>query len=188
MKVEVLQCPNCNSNIKDENITFCPYCGSKLFVDDGTKRIVINKNIKIVNDITKTKRDETEIIKAELKDRHDKREQKITYTLIICLMLLVAVPFFMMFRAEKEEKTKYIEGLDIQTPAKDYEGRNYEIVVSELEGLGFYNIETKAVPARWLKKEGTVERISINGDYKFKKGTYFRKDASIIITYYIKEE
>ena len=39
-----------------------------------------------------------------------------------------------------------------------------------------------------VNKEGTVERISINGNSSFNKGAYFEKDAPILITYYHKED
>lgn len=188
MKIEVLHCPNCNSTINDENMSFCPYCGSKLFVDDGTKRIEYNKTVTINKNTTIVNRDDTEIRKAELNDLRDQRRTKSSNRMIIFYILLLIlcfafVPLAQKYDNEQEEK-KLREGIYIQTSAKEYEGKDYQIVVSELKGLGFTNIQTKDIPPVWYKKAGTVERISINGDAKFEKQTYFLKDVPILISYY----
>ena len=40
MEVKELKCPACGAKIEsDKKVSFCSYCGSKLFLDDGSKNI-----------------------------------------------------------------------------------------------------------------------------------------------------
>lgn len=181
MKVEVLHCPNCNSNINDEKSSFCPYCGSKLFIDDGIRKIEINKNIKIDKTITKSTRDETEIYKEEMRDRRNRRYYR---SMLFCFIAMLSIGIILFLF----EKYEHQDDVYVQTSAKKFEGRNYQGVISELEGLGFTDIEANPVQAVWYKKDGSIERISINGNSEFNTNTYFPKDAPIVITYYSKEK
>ena len=67
---------------------------------------------------------------------------------------------------------------------EDYEGRNYQKVVSELEDLGFTNITLKRandLVTGWITKEGTIKSISINGINDFTDGDSFAYDDEIVI-------
>ena len=48
MKLVSLRCPNCDANINTEignrSTFFCPYCGSKIYVDDEVQRVEVNVN------------------------------------------------------------------------------------------------------------------------------------------------
>lgn len=78
----------------------------------------------------------------------------------------------------------YTLTIDIDGEAKDYEGRNYQDVVSELESLGFTNITLKRADdlvLGWFSKEGNVKSISINGVGDFADGDSFDYDDEIVI-------
>ena len=78
----------------------------------------------------------------------------------------------------------YTLTIDIDGAAKDYKGRNYQEVVSELEALGFTNItlkRTNDLVTGWFTKEGAVKSTSINGNSDFAKGDTFAYDDEIII-------
>lgn len=86
-----------------------------------------------------------------------------------------------------EEKVK--NGIIIKLPsaAVDYEKKNYEEVVAELTEAGFQNIKTKAIydlKTGWIVKDGTVEKVSIDGDTDFLKGSTVYYDVQIVITYH----
>lgn len=74
--------------------------------------------------------------------------------------------------------------IDIEDGVKDYEGRDYQEVVSELASLGFANITLKRandLVTGWLTKEGSIQSIRINGVSGFEKGESFAFDDEIVI-------
>lgn len=78
----------------------------------------------------------------------------------------------------------YMFTIDIECESEDYEGRNYQKVVSELEDLGFTNITLKRandLVTGWITKEGTIKSISINGINDFTDGDSFAYDDEIVI-------
>lgn len=66
-------------------------------------------------------------------------------------------------------------------------GKNYMDVISAFRRAGFDSFETRIIYDLifgWLKKDGAVEQISINGCNKFDLTTSFRLDAKIVVTYH----
>lgn len=81
MKIVKMECPNCGANLdfeRGKQIMFCPYCGVKLYIDDGVKRseqtININQNITRTN--RRITRDETRIEKERERTRQKEEEAK----------------------------------------------------------------------------------------------------------------
>ena len=61
MKLVAMTCPECKANIDvdmtgNRKFTFCQYCGSKIFLDDGTKHIKFS-----YEDVAKVKKIEAEL-------------------------------------------------------------------------------------------------------------------------------
>jgi len=74
--------------------------------------------------------------------------------------------------------------------ASGYKYDNYKNVQESLSEAGFTNIKTEIlydIVLGWTS-EGEVDSVSIAGDTSFDKGTVFRKEAEVIITYHMKEE
>ena len=74
--------------------------------------------------------------------------------------------------------------------SKDYKGDNYKDVQKRLEADGFYFINTEQLEDIIIgltTDEGDVEKVSINGVTKFKKGDEFPADADVVITYHTKK-
>lgn len=64
---------------------------------------------------------------------------------------------------------------------------NYVLAIDRLQKLGFTEIHQKPIHdliVGWAKKDGAVERITINGVSSFKKNSVFVYDAQIIIEYH----
>lgn len=199
MKVQILSCPACGADIDyNGRITFCPFCGRKLLVDDEVKRVEINKNININSRHERIERNETRIREAELKKEEKDKEAELqlelkkqddhtTIKLLVAFFIFYGILGIILLAQEDLGEFFHRNDIQIQTSAKRYRGQNYETVVAELEGLGFENIEVKAVPASWFNVDNNIERISINGNTDFEKDTYFPKDAIILITYYSRD-
>lgn len=78
----------------------------------------------------------------------------------------------------------------VPASASDYKYDNYQDVQKDLENAGFTNIKAEIlydIVWGWTD-EGEVKSVSIDGRTDYEKGEVFKKDATIIITYHMKEE
>lgn len=70
---------------------------------------------------------------------------------------------------------------------KSLRKKNYLEVYDQLQALGFTKIHKypmRDVIVGWIKKKGTVESVSINGNDRFKENTTYKFDAEITIHYH----
>lgn len=190
MRVQVISCPNCGADLDlTKRISFCPYCGSSIHIDDEVQRVekTININKNTYSKHERIERDEARIKEAEVKLKIKEQEAKSDSRLLLGIGIFFVLMILFAGIMGLLENRSHANDINIQTAAKQYQGLDYKTVIIELEGLGFENIETMPVPSKLFKKENTIERISINGDSEFEKNTYFPKDAVVIITYYSKD-
>lgn len=188
IKIVPLKCPQCGASIElniSRKTSFCSYCGTQVFFDDGSRTIYYNEKKEVTQNINHTKRivDDAEIIKAKT----DAKEKKNGWiALIVCLVICLGIPFGMFIKFEIEETIAESKGKVSVGYYKDYEGKNYEAVVKQLEALGFENIETIDLndSGFMLWKNENVDSISIGGDPTFESVDYFSTDEKVIITYH----
>ncbi|MBT1170993.1 hypothetical protein [Bifidobacterium sp. SO4] len=77
--------------------------------------------------------------------------------------------------------------LSVPWSSEKLRNMGYYEVVGKLRSLGFMNITGVPIPdliTGWLKREGTVEEIIIDGISSFKKKQNFRYNSNIVITYH----
>ena len=186
LKTIELKCKNCDASLElKENIAFCPYCGTKLVIDDES----INVNYVY------TKRDEARIRECERKEKiqlkkleneenKDKRDTKIGIIVGIGVPFLIALIILLGLGINKWSAVS--SGKISAGNYKDYVGEDYIIVVQQFEELGFENITTIDLDdsgvAFW--KNGKVKSISIDGNSDFDSINYFYKDDKVIIKYH----
>lgn len=200
MKMYLLKCPNCDATLEvepDRKMLFCSYCGSKIIVDDEVKRVEITKNInyhETYTDEAKIKetssKEKIRLQEMEYADKEKKRNDKAIFISIGFLILIMLFAFGMShYHSEKNKPNE--NQVKISANANDYKGELYEQVIKELESIGFKNFECialKDLDNEWFTKEGAIEKISINGDFKFEDGDIFSKDAKVIILYHSMKE
>lgn len=198
MKLHKLNCPNCNGildlKVDDQEYIFCPYCGQKFFVEDGKKEYTINQNINTKKDIninknvTHTNRtyDEAEVIKAKTADREKKYSWVSLVGLAAFFCLLIGICFYMAGSEDRAAQKAKDTGKISAGTDEDYVGGNYEVVVDQLETLGFTNITTVDLDDSGITfwKIDKVESVSIGGDTSFYSGDYFEPDIAIIVKYH----
>ena len=71
--------------------------------------------------------------------------------------------------------------------ASAYKGDNYKDVEQSFIAAGFENVQVSGMDdlvTGWITKEGSVEKIYINGNSEFSKGEKFPQDATVIISYH----
>ena len=140
---------------------------------------------EFTQNINHTKRiiDDAEIVKAKT----DAKEKKNGWiALIVCLVICLGIPFGMLIKFEIEGTIAESKGKVSVGYYKDYEGKNYEAVVKQLEAMGFENIETIDLNDSGLMiwENEDVDSISIGGDSTFESVDYFSTDEKVIITYH----
>lgn len=86
-------------------------------------------------------------------------------------------------------RSEGLSGYEVKVNASDsdYKGRNYEEVISELQKLGFTNIETEQYTTTGSNyTDGEVYSVTIN-DKSFKAGEVFYPNVKVLVKYYVKE-
>ena len=68
--------------------------------------------------------------------------------------------------------------------SNEYQGRNFQEVISELEDSGFTNIKTDTMVTYSLSKDGTVGQVTIDGHYTFFKNSVYEENVSVTVSYY----
>ena len=187
-----LTCPSCGATLEkpvESNYTFCSYCGTKCFVDDGVER---TEHTERFVDETEAKKIEADLEKERLKYKENERNDKFLIRLLIGMFvipLVIALIFWGTSAVRDGVNSVSNQGkIKIPNDYSYYTGRDYRAVGTELTDLGFTNIDYETIEdltVGWFAKEGEVKYISIDGDSSFSSGDYFEKDAHILITYHV---
>lgn len=187
-----LICPSCGATLEkpvESNYTFCSYCGTKSFVDDGVER---TEHTERFVDEAEFKKIDAELERERLRFLDKERERKSSSRwFLVFLILWIGIIVFCLSMAFIFDDSSSSFGSDkIAMPESSgyYTGRNYETVGRELSDLGFTNIEYDTIDdltVGWFAKEGDVKYVSISGKSSFKKDDYFKKDDHIVITYHV---
>lgn len=81
-----------------------------------------------------------------------------------------------------EHPNDYIQ---MRTPYYDFENRNYEEVIKNLAGMGFYDININSVILKKglfeKERKGEVTRVTINGAAGFDEASVFPKDSHVVV-------
>ena len=75
-----------------------------------------------------------------------------------------------------------------------FDGTNIDydsLRIIDLENAGFVEITTKKntdLVTGFITKDGSVEKVSINGDSDFEEGDIFSEEAAVVVTYHTFED
>ena len=200
MKLYQLICPACGATVEieeDRKSMFCTYCGSQIHVEDGIKRVEITKNVNY----HKTYTDEAKIREHERKEKimlkqmeyedREKRRNDRSLFYIMGMFILLALFCFGMSYFWEQATMPAVDEVKLPFSASDLKGENYEQVVADLENAGFSDItvtKQEDLITGFLTKEGSVEKVSINGDSDYDKGDIFPEKAKVIVIYHTFKE
>ncbi len=90
MKILSLKCPQCGASLDSEKSSFCSYCGTRLYLDDGSKNININyKN----EDVAKIKEIEVnkELELEKMKETHGLVEKFVLFAILVPAIIVLAI-------------------------------------------------------------------------------------------------
>lgn len=122
----------------------------------------------------------------EYEEREKKRNDRAVFICMGILFLMGMLCFGIAYIFEQAEKPNANE-VKVPFSVEDLEGDNYEQAVLDLENVGFTEItvnEQKDLITGFITKDGSVEKVSINGDSDFDEGDIFPKEAKVVITYH----
>lgn len=208
-----LNCPNCNANLEvDDNnrdFAFCQYCGTKIMLDDyrSTHRVVDEARIKEAELEKEIRLKELEIEERELE--RSRKGRKTAYTIAAVLLvvgglseiidplnlfgsfvIMAAMIVFLYTHegAEKsEERRKMRSGMiKLTSDIIDYEKKDYRILKSLFEDLGFKNIKTVNMydlRTGFLIKPGLVGEVKINGQ-SISISKWYNPNDQVVIMYH----
>ncbi len=107
MKIVAMVCPNCNGHLdiqEGKKYSFCPYCGVKLLIDDGSRTYNYHETYHRIDDAEiERARVEAEAVRAretvrlkelELQEKKRTRSHRIILIWIIIMVVLGAIGFF----------------------------------------------------------------------------------------------
>lgn len=200
MKMYQLNCPACGATVEieqDRKSMFCSYCGSKIYLDDGVKRVEITKNINYHQTYTDEakireheRKEKIQLKQLEYEEREKKRNDRVVFICIGILFLIAAICFGIS-RFYEEAGKPDVNEVQVPFSSKDLKGENYEQVIIDLENAGFIEITTKEnkdLVTGFITKDGSVEKVSINGDSDFEEGDIFPEEAAVVVTYHTFED
>jgi cell division protein FtsL len=118
-----------------------------------------------------------------------------TFTKIIVVIVIIAVIAVIVGIGSCSANSAMKDAANSSDPAKakvtksstSFEDEYYDDVKTLLEKDGFTNVELRPMGdliTGVLHKEGEVESVSIDGNTSFTSGTYFDKNAKVVIAYH----
>ena len=126
----------------------------------------------------------------EYEDREKRRNDRSLFYIMGIFMLLALFCFGMSYFWEQATMPA-VDEVKLPFSASDLKGENYEQVVADLENAGFSDItvtKQEDLITGFLTKEGSVEKVSINGDSDYDKGDIFPEKAKVIVIYHTFKE
>lgn len=79
------------------------------------------------------------------------------------------------------------DSIKMPSSSSEFAGEHYQDVVDDLQDAGFTNVQTRALGdliTGWLKTEGMVEKIKVDGDSVFSKNSRYPSGIKILVSYH----
>ena len=118
------------------------------------------------------------------KEDKEKRKNLLIFGIVavVCITLIICIGMLV------EHHNEQIDGkIKVNYSSSDFDGSNFEEVISQLEKQGFTNIKTNPdedLITGWITKDGEVEEVEIDGYTTFSSSSRFLPDVEIVITYH----
>ena len=189
-----LVCPNCEANLKidDGLLTYiCPYCGARILLkglSDGELEAKVNmaeleyKKYELRHKAIEKEKEYQRKRRSEIEDAQSMLIGSIA--LIVIIVLICGIFFFSEVIGDIATRT-----VSVPLSSSDLLKLNHSEVHDVLSKAGFKKIDEIPIDGKpGLFSKSDISSISINGKTSFIEGTTFPQKATIIITYYSKQE
>ncbi len=171
------RCTECGATIKEAS-KFCEYCGARIKLSELESVLSFHEDRDKRN--LEAKRREADAARAA-KAANEKRALKILLVWFVVWVLGFGFLWWDEYYRVEPNTTA------MPVASREFDGRNYQDVKTDLQAAGFTSLETSAVPdlkLGLLKKSGEVEEVSVNGRTDFSADDRFPTGARIIIRYH----
>lgn len=171
MKAYQISCPACGATLEIEEgrvTCFCSYCGKKINIDDGIKRVEITKNINYHKIYT----DEARIRESEAKERmqdkkyaakkDENKSQIITFLTIIGSLLVVLLIISVFFASEKKESDEQEKELReiVEEVMEDIDDGDFEAAYIKAETIYYTAGWSSDIEDKWdATRKELIEQI-----------------------------
>lgn len=118
------------------------------------------------------------------KEDKDKRRNLLIFGIVavVCIALIISIGMLI------EHHNEQVDGkIRVNYSSSNFEGAYYEDVVNQLEKQGFTNIKTEPIDdliTGWITKDGTVEKVEIDGYTSFSSSSRYLPDVEIVVRYH----
>ena len=178
MKTYQLKCPSCGADIVLEgnrSFCFCTYCGARVYIDNGTHKVEITKNINH----NKTYRDEAKIRKIEFEERmqerilleQQKERRRKRWSAVGTFIVVIAciIGFFYIYNSwgnffDSEKENSDLQEQELQAIVddvlQDIENGNFEEAYIKAEKIRYTENWSDEITEKWdATREETIEQI-----------------------------
>ena len=165
-------------------------------IEKGLKDLGIDKKHAKISVIQEPKtgilgkfRKEAKVEIIILTDADLEKKKKLIKSGIIGGVIVFFVIFLNMVFSGNSTSTVSSDNNELSVPIASSElaTQNYESVVEQFKNAGFTNIKTTKMEdliTGWLTEDGSVEKVTINGQEDFESGEAFSNDVPIDIFYH----
>jgi hypothetical protein len=124
-------------------------------------------------------------LNAQEKKKENNNSQSIVFVVLVCFAVLFSL--VMLIKISKDQNEPIDGKIRVNYSSDDLIGSNCDDVISRLEKQGFTNIRKNPLGnliTGWIRKEGEVKEIEIEGYSTFSSDSRFPPDVEIVITYH----
>lgn len=127
--------------------------------------------------------------KAE-KEKERKREEwfkKYWYILVIIVVAFITLLIVVGVVSSNKDKANHPNQVKAPTSSEMCKGEDYESIVAKFKNAGFENIKTEKITdliTGWVTKDGSVEKVLINGDPDYSTSTWYLPTDEVVIRYH----
>lgn len=110
---------------------------------------------------------------------------------IIKSTILSIIAILLLASCSENKDNSQSTNIKLPISSKNINKKNYKIVVNQLKDAGFTDVKTDKIEdlvTGWLKKDGEIESVTINGDTDFIEGQEFPNNAKITVIYHTFKE
>jgi len=157
-----MTCNNCGSEVKGK---FCANCGAQKLGETQNWNTPQTANTQY--------------------EKPKKKLYEKWWVWVIAVILFFV--FIDMQSLRENQRLNVNDEIKMPSSSATFEGQDYEDVVYRLQHTGFTNIETKALGdliTGWLNTEGSVKKVTVNGDENYSTSSWYPKDVRIVVSYH----
>lgn len=117
-------------------------------------------------------------------DLDKKKKDRLIYAIIAGVVIICMCLMFVM---EGKDKKEHAHQLHAVMTNEDIANKDYSSVIEQFKAAGFTNITIEEIDdlvLGFLKKDGEVEKITINGSVEFTANEWFDPGVEIVVAYH----